>query len=327
MTVAAQTAARSRGAAIAIGRNEGERLKACLASLKGRAHPVIYVDSGSTDGSVEAARAAGAEVVDLDLSVPFTAARARNAGLARLAEIDPEGTYVQFLDGDCALREGWIEAALVEIETNPKIAVVCGRRRERFPDASVWNRLTDIEWDTAPGEAKACGGDALMRRAALNEVGGYRDDLIAGEEPEMCFRMRARGWRIVRIDAEMTWHDAAMTRFSQWWRRNVRAGHAYAESAALHGQGPERFRVAETRRALSWGAGLPLAALLGLVITPWSLALLLVYPAQVARLAARGMPLFRAFFLTLGRFPEAQGALRFWRGRLSGRRGGLIEYK
>ena len=314
-------------AAIAIGRNEGARLVRCLASLNGQADPVIYVDSGSTDGSVEAARAAGAEVVELNLSVPFTAARARNEGLARLAEIDPGGVYVQFLDGDCELREGWIGAALAEIETDSRIAVVCGRRRERFPQASFWNRLTDAEWDTPVGEAKACGGDALMRRAALAEVGGYRGDLIAGEEPEMCFRMRAVGWRIRRIDAEMTWHDAAMTKFSQWWKRNTRAGHAYAESAALHGGSPERFRVAQTRRALIWGAGLPLAALLGLVITPWSLALLLAYPAQVARLAARGMPRFRAAFLTLGRFPEAQGVLRYWRGRLSSRRGGLIEYK
>jgi GT2 family glycosyltransferase len=315
-------------AAIAIGRNEGERLKRCLASLKGRAAPVVYVDSGSTDGSVEAARAAGAEVVALDLSTPFTAARARNAGLARLDVIDPGGAYVQFLDGDCALREGWIEGALAEMATDARIAVVCGRRRERFPEASRWNRLIDAEWDTPLGEAKACGGDALMRRAALAEVGGYRADLIAGEEPEMCYRMRAKGWRVRRIDAEMTWHDAAITRLSQWWKRNVRAGHAYAESAALHGAGPEQFRVAETRRALLWGVALPAAALLlGLAVTPWSLALLLAYPLQAGRLWARGLAADRAVYLTLGRFPEAQGVLGYWRGRISGRRRGLIEYK
>lgn len=317
----------SKIAAIAIGRNEGDRLVACLASLKGRTHPVIYVDSGSTDGSVEAAKAAGAEVVVLDLSVPFTAARARNAGLARLAEIDREGAYVQFLDGDCALREGWIEAALAEIETDPKIAVVCGRRRERFPEASLWNRLADIEWDTPVGEATACGGDALMRRAALDEVGGYRGDLIAGEEPEMCFRMRRNGWRIVRIDAEMTWHDAAMTRLSQWWKRNRRAGHAYAESAALHGGSPERFRVPETRRIVLWGLMLPLAALPGAVVTPWALLLLLAYPAQMLRLRARGEPWARAVFLVLGRFAEARGVLDYRAARALGKKRGLIEYK
>ncbi len=314
-------------AAIAIGRNEGARLERCLASLKGRAAPVVYVDSGSTDGSVEAAKAAGAEVVDLDLTRPFTAARARNAGLARLAEIAPDIPYIQFLDGDCALQEGWIEAALAEIETDAKIAVVCGRRREMFPDASLWNRLTDIEWDTPVGEARACGGDALMRRAAVAEVAGYRDDLIAGEEPEMCYRMRQRGWRIVRIGAEMTWHDAAMTKVSQWWQRNRRAGHAYTETAALHGHGAERFRVSETRRIALWGLILPLGALLGAVITPWALALFLAYPAQILRLVARGFPRDRAFFLVLGRFAEAQGFLDYWLARMRGRKRGLIEYK
>lgn len=314
-------------AAIVIGRNEGVRLTACLASIRGKAHPVIYVDSGSTDGSVETAKATGAEVVKLDLSMPFTAARARNAGLKYLAEIDPPGVYVQFLDGDCVLREDWIEAALAEVEANPKIAVVCGRRRERFPQDSLWNRLIDMEWDTPVGEAKACGGDALMRRAAIDEVGGYRDELIAGEEPEMCFRLRGKDWRILRIDAEMTWHDAAMTRISQWWKRNTRAGHAFAESAALHGMGPERFCVAETRRAVLWGAGLPAMAFLGLLVTPWSLALLLLYPLQVLRLLAKGVPADRAVFLTLGRFPEAQGVWQYCRARLLGRRQALIEYK
>lgn len=319
--------ATSRVAAIVIGRNEGERLMRCLTSLRGKASPVIYVDSGSTDGSGAAAEARGTAVVDLDPSRPFTAARARNAGLARLAEIAPDGLYVQFLDGDCELREGWIEAALAEIETDPAIAVVCGRRRERFPDATLWNRLIDAEWDTPVGDANASGGDALMRRAALDEVGGYRGDLIAGEEPEMCFRMRQKGWRVRRIDAEMTWHDAAMTRFGQWWQRNRRAGHAFAETAALHGGAPERFRVPETRKALLWGAGLPLAAIAGFVITPWSLALLLAYPAQVLRLRLRGFSSVRALFLVLGRFPEAQGALEYWKARLSGRKRGLIEYK
>lgn len=314
-------------AAIAIGRNEGERLIRCLASLEGQVAPIVYVDSGSTDGSVEAARAAGAHVVDLDLTKPFTAARARNAGLARLAAIDPDGLYVQFLDGDCELREGWIEIALAEIETDSKVAVICGRRRERAPEATRWNRLIDMEWDTPIGEADACGGDALMRRAALEEVGGYRDDMIAGEEPEMCFRMRARGWRIRRIDAEMTWHDAALTRWGQWWQRNRRAGHAFGEAAALHGQSPERFRVADVRKVVFWGLVLPLVTVLGLLVSVWALAVLLVYPLQVLRLVAKGMDCDQAVFITLGRFPEAQGWMDYGWARMTGKKRGLIEYK
>lgn len=319
--------------AVVIGRNEGARLAACLASLRGGVRRIIYVDSGSTDGSQELARAAGAEVVALDLALPFTAARARNAGIARL---DGAGGYVQLVDGDCALREGWIAAARAFLDAHPEVAVVCGRRRERFPAASVYNRLCDREWDTPAGEALACGGDALMRLGALCAAGGYRDDLIAGEEPELCLRLRKTGWKIWRIEAEMTWHDAAITRFGQWWRRSRRAGHAFAEGAALHGAGPERHWVAETRRALAWGLVLPLLALAAaLLLWPWGLLLLGLWPAQVLRLTLRGrrqgMDLRAAaetaFFLTLGKFPEMLGVLEYHLRRLRGRRAGLIEYK
>ncbi len=311
-------------AAVVIGRNEGERLTECLASLSGRVARIVYVDSGSTDGSIAAARAQGAEVVSLDLTRPFTAARARNAGLALL---DAQQTpLVQLLDGDCALREGWLDAARDFLADHPDAAVVCGRRRERFPQASVYNRMADREWDTPVGRALACGGDAMMRLAAVQGLGGYREDLIAGEEPELCLRLRRAGWQVHRIDAEMTCHDAAMTRFAQWWTRSRRAGHAFAEGAALHGGPPDRHWVAETRRALIWGALLPAIAVLGAVVTPWSLALLAALPGQIARLTRR-MGFEAAFFTVLGKFPEVQGVLSFHLNRILGRKRGLMEYR
>lgn len=307
-----------------IGRNEGARLIACLASLQGRVRRLVYVDSGSADGSVQAARDAGAEVVMLDLSLPFTAARARNAGLDSLADDPPR--FVQLVDGDCTVDPGWLDHALDAFARHPDAVVVCGRRRERFPDASVWNALADREWNTPTGRARACGGDALMRYDALRTAGGFRATLIAGEEPELCLRLARAGGEIWRIDAEMTLHDAAMTRFGQWWRRTVRAGHAFAEGAALHGRGPERHWVAETRRALFWGAALPLACIVLTVIHPAGAVLMLAYPAQLLRLARRDgwRP---ALFSVLGKFAEAWGVLGYWGNRLQGRQGALIEYK
>jgi len=319
-------------AAVVIGRNEGARLIACLDSLAGRVARLVYVDSGSTDGSAAAARARGAEVVDLDLAQRFTAARARNAGLDRLRETGTRPVHVQFVDGDCSVVPGWIETARAFLDAHPDVAVACGRRRERHPEASVYNRLCDWEWDTPVGEAKACGGDALIRMAALDAVGGYDPALIAGEEPEMCVRLRARGWRIRRLDAEMTLHDAAMTRFGQFWQRMRRSGHAYAEGAALHGAPPERHCVAETRRALAWGAALPAAILAAAAaLGPAALLAALVYPAQVARLALRdggGRAAWeRAALLTAAKFAEAQGALEYHWRRRRGRPAGIIEYK
>lgn len=317
--------------AVVIGRNEGARLIRCLDSVCGPVAHVVYVDSGSSDGSVDAARARGVQVVELDLDTPFTAARARNAGLAALLNLAAV-EYVQFIDGDCELQQGWIETALAFLKDTSDAAVAFGRRRERFPEASVYNRLCDWEWDTPIGESAACGGDALMRVEGLQQVSGYNPHLIAGEEPDLCVRLRGKGWRIWRLDHEMTLHDAAMTRFSQWWNRTRRAGHAFAEGAALHGAGATRHWVRETRKAVIWGLVLPLVLLLAAVIgSPWALLGFAAYPAQLLRLALREggdrQAWERAFFLVLGKFPEALGVLQYRRGRLSGKRGGLIEYK
>ena len=314
-----------------IGRNEGARLAACLTSIPEKAMPIAYVDSGSTDGSVEAARAAGAQVLELDMNHPFTAARARNAGFAALQEgagVD----YVQFVDGDCTLQPGWIENAATFLRANPQAAVVCGRLRERFPEASVYNRLCDKEWTTPLGRTEACGGIFMIRAEAFSGVGGFDPALIAGEEPELCVRLRAAGWEVWRIDAEMALHDAAMTRFSQWWQRTRRGGHAAAEGAAMHGHASERHGVAQTVRALIWGLGLPAVAGVGVLVTPWALGLLLAWPAQVVRLAVRDNVSRRdswewAFFVTLGKIPEALGVLEYHLRRHTGRRRALIEYK
>ena len=176
---------------VAIGRNEGERLRACLQSVIPRAALVVYVDSGSTDGSTVMARGSGGEVVELDMRIPFTAARARNEGFKRLRQLAPDLPYVHFVDGDCEVVGVWIETAAAFLDAHHDVAVVCGRRRERYPTQSIYNHLCNIEWDTPVGETSACGGDALMRVEAFEQVGGYRGDLIAGEEPELCVRLRA----------------------------------------------------------------------------------------------------------------------------------------
>ncbi|MCR4303444.1 MAG: glycosyltransferase [Gallionella sp.] len=318
---------------VAIGRNEGERLRKCLMSVVEQAGRVVYVDSGSTDGSVDMACTLNVAVVELDMTVPFTAARARNEGFKLLRKTAPGLAYVQFADGDCEVVSGWLEKAARFLDEHSDVAVVCGRRRERFPDRSVYNMLCDIEWDTPVGEAKSCGGDAMMRADAFEGAGKYRDDLIAGEEPELCVRLRAAGWKIWRLGEEMTLHDAAITRFGQWWKRTRRCGYAYAEGAYLHGAPPEMHRVKESRRVWIWGLGIPVAAIiLAACLGVWCLALLLIYPAQVFRLALSGTRSvrenwWRALFLVLGKFPEAMGQINFLYNRLAGKTARLIEYK
>jgi len=320
---------------VIIGRNEGERLVRCIGSVRKLGLATVYVDSASTDDSVQNARAAGVDVIQVDLSRPFTAGRARNEGFARLLALHPDIEFVQFVDGDCEIRDGWIETALAELQRDARVVSVCGRRQERYPDASVYNRLCDIEWNTAIGDTDATGGDFMIRSAAFRDVGGFDPGLIAGEEPELGHRLRARGWLIRRLDAPMTWHDAAMSRLSQWAKRSSRSGYAYAARAALHWNDGTRYMWRENLRIVFWALGLPfLLLLLAVLVSPAVLLLFLVYPLQLLRgwnaarragLGSAAMP--HAVFLLLGKWCECWGQLRFVARLATGAEQRIIEYK
>jgi GT2 family glycosyltransferase len=317
---------------VAIGRNEGRRLIDCLRSVRAVNSNIVYVDSGSSDGSVAAAREIGALVVELDRAEPFTAARARNAGLAALKIFRPNVCFVQFIDGDCILAQFWIDKALAFIEQRADIAIVCGRRRERDPTASIYNRLLDDEWNTPVGEATACGGDALVRVEAFEKVGGFRPWLMAGEEPELCLRLREDGWKIWRLDEEMTQHDAAMHRFAQWWMRSVRSGYGFTEVSRLYSASPHVTWERDIARAVFWAGVLPLVIGAGALIQPFAIWLILAYPLQVFRLGIRGSATssanwWSAILSVPAKFAQLQGILKFcwrhWRQQTTQ----LIEYK
>jgi GT2 family glycosyltransferase len=344
---------------IAIGRNEGERLRRCLVSVAGRGLPVVYVDSASTDGSAVGARDMGAEVVDLDVSLPFSAARARNEGFERLTRTAPGVKFVQFVDGDCEVVEGWIDRARNELEAAPRVAVVCGRRRERFPDASVYNRLADLEWETPVGEAESCGGDAMMRVEAFRQAGGFDPTVAAGEEPELCQRIREKGWKVLRIDAEMTLHDSAMLSFGQWWKRAVRSGYGAADVAARFGE--KGLFVKMTRSARWWAFDWTVLVLTFAVVGPlvsWLVALgsarershlalrlaiglglaaivFSVLPLQMIRVALRvrkRVPDWRTalaygFLTMIGKWANYRGQVQYRRDRRAGKNTRMIEYK
>lgn len=303
-------------------------MRRCLASVDAPDAPVVYVDSGSSDGSCALARSFGAQVIELDMVQPFTAARARNAGLESLMAQAPCPDFVQFVDGDCEFERGWLVRATEFLATRADVAVVCGRRRERFPDASFYNRLCDAEWNTPVGEARACGGDALMRASALADVGGFDPGLPAGEEPELCHRLMQRGWRVWRLDAPMTVHDAAMHRFGQWWLRAVRSGLGYAEAWRATAGRPQPLYRRECLRALGWTLGV--AGLSAAAAITWGWAALLVAPAvwgtQFARLARR-RGAGEAALLLLGKVAETIGIATYLRRVLAGGTGGTIFYK
>ncbi len=320
---------------VVIGRNEASRLPSCLRSVIQPWTRVVYVDSGSTDNSVAVARVHGVNVVELDRSAPFTAARGRNAGFESLSRLDPPPRWIQFVDGDCEINPRWWAGAQATLAAHPDIAIVTGRIRERYPEASIYNRLCDLEWNTPIGNRQECGGIVMMRTAAFEQVRGFNPRLVAGEEPELCVRLRDRGWRILGLDTDVGWHDAAMLHFSQWWKRELRGGYATAEGAALHGRSACRHRVRETQRDWFWGAAMPLVILAATVLAgPPGLLSVALYSLPLVRayrsIRSRASPSearWYAAYCTASKFPRMFGQLRYWRGRVFGRPSTLIEYK
>ena len=163
---------------VVIGRNEGARLVRCLESI-GRMTPlpgpveVIYVDSGSSDGSLERAVQFKVKLKRLESSKPCAAA-ARNVGWR-----DAKAPIILFLDGDTVLERNFVADTISELN-DPKVAVVFGNRREINPRASIYNQLCDLDWIAPSGIAEFCGGDALIRRDVLERVGGYRRAIDRG---------------------------------------------------------------------------------------------------------------------------------------------------
>ena len=216
---------------VIIGRNEGERLERCIRSVQTINDPpagmeIIYVDSDSTDGSPARAETLGAKVLTVHPERP-AAAIGRNAGWQAA-----QAPIVLFLDGDTILDPDFLKIALPNFD-DPQVAAVCGHRRELYPQASWYQRVLDLDWIHPPDFDAFCGGDVLIRRQVLEEIQGYDPTLIAGEDPEICQRLHARGYAIRYLDHLMTWHDLAITTWTQYWRRAIRTGHAYAEISNL----------------------------------------------------------------------------------------------
>jgi len=321
---------------LAIGRNEGERLERALKAIVDRVPTIVYVDSGSTDGSPEMARKLGVTVAELDRSQSFTHAKGRNLGWETIMKLRPDLEFVHFLDGDCEIVEGWLDRAMELMRQRPDVVWTCGRIIELFPDKSLYNRLRGLEWNWLPeGEVGGSAGNGLARVSAIREVGAFNGDLIAGADWEICLRLRQHGGKIYSLDTDMCRHDSAMYSYGSWWRRNLRAGHVWAEGVWMHGRDPERYKVKEWTSNLLWGFVLPVIALaLAWPTHGWSLLLLLLHPLKMAQVAWRARKrgfspsdsrLF-AIFCIVDKTPMALGQLSFlWRAIMKrGHR--LIEY-
>jgi GT2 family glycosyltransferase len=325
-------------ACVIIGRNEGARLDLSLRSVQAANIPALYVDSGSSDGSPALAQRLDIPIIELDPVRPFSAARARNEGFQRALRLWPDASFILFLDGDCTLASQFPTFAALTFHKSPSCAIVTGHLAERFPEASVYNRLCALEWRSPAGiieNVNALGGIMMVRKTAFMTVGGFNEEAIAGEEPDLGVRLLLAGYSIIKIDEPMAVHDAHILTFGQWWTRAVRAGHALGHRYARHGHTKFRDGQREIASTAFWGLALPVMVILLLPSTR-GLSLLLsgtylvlgwrIYRHYIkagwnrsdARLAAR--------HIVYGKFAQVVGLFRYLRNRLV-RRFEIIEYK
>lgn len=316
---------------VIIGRNEGARLILCLESVIKQNVPCVYVDSQSSDNSVNEAKQRGITTVVLDKSAPINASRARNTGFETILNESPSLEYVHFIDADCELADTWLENGVTVLQQNPEVAIVSGRLREKHRIESVYMRLCDIDWYVKPGEVERCGGIFTVRKTVFESLNGFDTSLIAGADPEFCFRLHNKGWKILSLDVEMGTHDSAMTKFSQWWNRCVKVGFGYANGGKWGGW------QKQYRSSFIWGAILPVTIFIGILfISTYFILLFGLYPLQVAKIYMSKLDIgtdssydkyLYAQFCVLAKFPEARGVIKYFMTQWKGKQQKIIEYK
>ncbi|TDT72439.1 glycosyl transferase family 2 [Hypnocyclicus thermotrophus] len=216
---------------VIIGLNAEKTIVRCLNSIEGvikvnsdKKIKVYYVDGGSVDNTLLlVSRYKFVNILKFNKKNPTPGAQ-RNFGWQQ-----GKGEYVQFIDSDTTLELSWFNEALNFIKKDDKIGAVCGKRVELYPYISFYNWIGNIEWNPKFGNVLEFGGDVFIKREVLEKTNGYKDSLIAGEDPELSYRIRNLGYKILKIDRVMTYHDLAMINFRQYLKRSFRSGYAFAE--------------------------------------------------------------------------------------------------
>ncbi len=319
---------------VVIGRNEAPRLPACLASVRDHLKTTVYVDSGSVDGSADIAERAGVTTIRLQQG-PYTAARGREVGWRALAQRFPQLKYVQFIDGDCVLLPGWLERAVGFLDEHADVGVVVGALRERHAEQSTLVRLVNADWELPTGPTDAIGGIAMVRVAALQQVNGWRIDLIAGEDLDLGIRIIGTGWRLERLPEGMTLHDIGIQSWTELWRRSIRSGFVYAQLCHLHGKASPRW-VRQLVSSSLYGGVFPVSLAMSLILWwPAAFIVLVLYIQLIGRMTYRRLQrgdhwsfaLLYSLTLVMHKLAGVIGMLKFIWQRTLGTQPKLMEYK
>lgn len=279
--------------------NEERHIGAALASAVAAVQPfggeVILADSGSTDRTVDIARQYPVHIVQL----ANPSERSCGAG-AQLAFQFAQGDYFYLLDGDMVIDPDFLSAGIAYLETHPDVAAVGGRVREMVTDGQEFQiRARSVaqnsNWQPGIVDRLDCGG--LYRTEAIRDAGYFADrNLHAFEEFELAARLRARGWKLARINAPAVEHYGhSLDSYKLLWRR-IASGYAGASGEVLRGALGQRHLPVVLRRfghlrnglaVMIWWLMLPISLLLPLPLAARAGLFLLLLLAPVAVLSIR----------------------------------------
>ena len=226
---------------------------------------IVVVDSGSRDGSADAARARGARVHEIP-AAEFGHGRTRNLG-AELAQ----GETLVFTSQDAvAADERWLTTLTGSLDGSERVAGAYGRQLphddatppERYfldflygPDARV-QRLARGEPDFR--QTLFSNVNSAMPRAVWREL-PFADDLIMSEDQEWSRRALRAGYELV-YEPEAAVHHSHRYSVADAFRRFFDSGVSAERSYAAGGGGGEALRRAGAQYARGevewlWGTG------------------------------------------------------------------------
>jgi O-antigen biosynthesis protein len=221
--------------------NGARTLSECLDGLEQLVYPdyeVIVVSDGSTDASVDIVRRRGYRLIQSD---HVGLAAARNAGLRAAT-----GDIVAYIDDDARPDPHWLAYLTDSLHHGPWAAVGgpnLAPRGDGWVAESVANApggphhvlVSDREAEHIPG----C--NMAFRRRALEAIDGF-DPIFraAGDDVDVCWRLRERGFRIGFNPAAVVWHRRRDS-LTAYWRQQ----RGYGEAEALvERKWPERYNGA-----------------------------------------------------------------------------------
>jgi glycosyltransferase involved in cell wall biosynthesis len=177
---------------------------------------LIYVDNGSTDGSREFLQSVESKGLKTHVMEGGTIAGMRNWGARQ-----SRGTYLSFIDSDCSVPENYFEEAIDVLRSTGAAATGCEIHIPEQPHwlEAAWHDLHYFGRDRFVPYLNS--GNFFVSRSAFQAVGGFREDMVTGEDAEIGQRLVLAGHRIFASPRVKAIHLGNPKSIREFYRRNV----------------------------------------------------------------------------------------------------------